>query len=270
MQTLATEDFSLKHTIESGQFFLFDKIDDFYYITHTNKIFKVKQEHNTLLYDNIKEKELKHFFNLNLNLKDATKDFDDEHLILALKKYWGLRLINQDLWQALIGFVCSQCSNIPKIKMNLKLICKYFGEKTIYDNHEFYTFPEPGSINDITKLKEAKTGYRAEYIYKINKLVKDTNLLETLRQSSYKDAKQLLMTLPGIGSKVADCAILYGLKKEESFPIDTWIKQVIEQLYLKGNKTSIKQIEQFINEKFPTNKGLKQQYLFHWARHNLK
>lgn len=270
MKTIKVEDFSLEYTIESGQFFLFDKINDFYYITHKDKIFKVKQENNTLFYDNIQENELKHFFDLNLNLKDATKDFNDKHLILALEKYWGLRLINQDLWQALIGFLCSQCSNIPKIKMNLKLICKYFGSKIIYDNMEFNTFPQPGSINDLEKLKLAKTGYRAKYIFEINKLAKETTLLERLKESSYKDAKQTLMTLPGIGSKVADCAVLYGLKKEEAFPIDTWIKQIIEKLYLEGNKSSIKQIEQTINEKFPNNRGLKQQYLFHWARHNLK
>lgn len=271
MKQIFVKDFSLEHTIENGQFFTYEKENNYYYITHKDIIFKVKQEKNILVYDNIKEKDLINFFNLDLDLKDALKEIDDKHLLLALEKYWGLRLINQDLWQTIISFICSSASNIPKIKTNLKLISKYFGNKIIFDNKEYYTFPKPGKIDNIEKLKQAKTGYRAKYIYETNKIIKQNpKLLDEIKNANYKDAKKILMTLPGIGTKVADCICLFSLGHQEAFPIDTWIKQILEELYLEKQTKTIKELEEFIEKHFNENKGLKQQYLFHWARHNLK
>ncbi len=271
MKILNIKDFSLKHTIESGQFFTFEKYNDFYYIIHKHIIFKIKQEDNTLFYDNIEENQLIHFFDLNLDLKKATQEFDDEHLLLALEKYWGLRLIKQDLWQCIISFVCSSASNIPKIKKNLKLISEFFGEKKQFENKIYYTFPQQGKIDNYEKLIHAKTGYRAKYIFEINKIVKQNpQILEQIKNADYKHAKKLLMQFPGIGTKVSDCICLFALEHKESFPIDTWIKQILEELYHDKQIKTIKQLEQFIEQYFKSNKGLKQQYLFHYARNNLK
>ena len=269
MKKLEVSDFSLEHTINSGQFFLYEKIGEFFYITISNKIFKIKQEENLLFYDNIETDELVKFLGLDEDLKKLTSDFDDEHLILALEKYWGLRILKQNLWQCIIGFLCSQCSNIHKIKTNMKLISKLFGEKVLYENMEFYTFPKPGKIDDLNKLKEAKVGYRAEYILRINELVKNTNFLEKLRKANYSEAKNMLVSCRGIGEKVAECICLYALGHKEAFPIDTWIKQTLEEIYIKRRCTN-KELCEFIDNYFGENKGLKQQYLFHWARLNLK
>jgi len=104
----------------------------------------------------------------------------------------------------------------------------------------------------------------------INNIIKNSpKLLEEIKTLNYKDAKESLMTLPGIGSKVADCICLFSLNHTEAFPIDTWVKQVIETLYLKREAKNIKEIETFIEKNFKTNKGLKQQYLFHYARNHL-
>lgn len=271
MKQILTKDFSLEHTIENGQFFTYEKNNLHYYIIHKEIIFKVKQEDNILFYDNIKQEELINFFNLNLDLKSALKQIEDKPLLLAIEKYWGLRLINQDLWQCIISFICSSASNISKIKKNLNLISKTFGQKINYDNKIFYTFPKAGKIDNLEKLKLAKTGYRAKYIYETNNIIKQNpKLLEEIKNSNYKQAKQLLMTLPGIGSKVADCICLFSLAHQEAFPIDTWIKQILEKLYLENQTKTIKQLEHFIEKQFKENKGLKQQYLFHYARNNLK
>ncbi len=270
MKEIQVTDFSLLHTIECGQFFLYEKIEEFYYVINSNIVFKVKQENNTLFYDGISERELINFFNLDLNLKELTTDFLDEHLLIALEKYWGLRLINQDLWQCIIGFVCSSASNIPKIKNNLKLICENFGEKVIFDDKEFYTFPNPSNINNLDKLNLCKTGYRSKYIYEINNiLISKPDLLDKIERSSYETSKILLMELPGIGSKVADCICLFALSHKDAFPIDTWVKQIIEKLYLKREAKNLKEIEIYIKDNFDGHKGLKQQYLFHYARLNL-
>lgn len=119
MNKIQVSDFSLKDTIESGQIFYFEKINDFYYIVDYDKIFKIKQEGNKLFFDNISENDLIYYFSLDLDLNSIKHVDDDEYILLALEKYWGLRLIRQNLFQCLIGFVCSSNSNIPKIKKTL-------------------------------------------------------------------------------------------------------------------------------------------------------
>ena len=264
MNKLKISDFSLEHTLNSGQFFLYELNEEsFYEIIHSDNKFKIKQKGNTLIYEGINENDLVHFFSLDVDLNKLTSDFSDKYLLIALEKYWGLRLIRQDLWQCLIGFVCSSASNIPKIKTNLRLMIKEFSDDG--------TFPKPSQLNNLQKLKKCRTGYRAKYIYEINKMVKENpNLLEEIKKQDYKNSKELLMRFPGVASKVADCVCLFALNHKEAFPIDTWVKQIIERLYLKKETKNFKEIENFVNKYFKRHKGIKQQYLFHYARHNLK
>lgn len=266
MNKIEVKDFSLKYTIESGQFFSFYFNQEFYWIVHKNIVFKVKQEDNFLFFSGISQEDFIDFFGLDEDLKVLTCEFDDEYLLLALEKYWGLRIIREDLWQCMIGFVCSSASNIAKIKKNMFFLSEFFGEQIEFEGKKFYTFPKPGKIDNLERIKDAKTGFRAKYIYEINEFVSNNpEFLEKIQTSNYKDAKKLLMNLPGVGSKVADCICLYGLGHKEAFPIDTWIKQVIEEIYLKKPST-IKEIEEFIQSYFKGNLGLAQQYLFHYIR----
>lgn len=269
LNSLNISNFSLDHTLNSGQFFLYEKIDDWYYIILKNVVFKVKQEENKLFYKGIKKEDLIHLFSLDIDLEKLTKDFENDlHLKVAKQKYGGLRLMRVDLFQTIIGFVLSSASNIPKIKTNLKLLCHEFGEKVEFENKIYYTFPKIGNINDLEKIKSCKCGFRSKYIYSIIEyLIQNPQFLDQIKSSNYTKAKQLLMKLDGVGTKVADCICLFALG-HDAFPIDTWIKQIIEKLYLNGEIKTIKQIEQFINCNFKQNKGIKQQYLFHYARNN--
>jgi len=266
------EDFSLEYSLECGQFFLYEKKNEFYYIIDSNKIFKVRQEKNYLFFKGISQKDLINFFNLDLDYKKVTKDFkDDIHLKIALDKYRGLRIINSDLYSCIISFVCSAASNIPKIKNNLKLICENFGDKIIFEGNPYYTFPKIGKIKNLEKLKKCKVGYRAKYIFEINTfLFENPQFLEELKKSNYVKSKLLLQKLPGIGPKVATCICLFSLKHTQAFPIDTWVIQLSNKLYLKEKTNNILKIEKFIEKKFKENRGLKQQYLFHYARNHLK
>jgi len=267
MNKIEIDNFNLKETLDSGQFFLYYLINDFYYIVHLDTIFKVKQEGDFIFYDNILEEDLISFFNLNVDYYEIYDTFNDEYLLEALNKYKGLRIIKQDFWQCLVGFVCSSCSNIPKIKKNLELISKFFGSKVIYDDMTFYTFPSVGNLIDLDKLIEAKTGYRAKYLYEINKILKDKSLIDKIKILDYLESKKELMNFPGIGSKVADCICLFSLGHLEVFPIDVWTKRVVEDLYLK-KESNTKEIEKFIKNHFKNNLGIKQQYLYHYIRNN--
>lgn len=270
MNKIKIKDFSLKHTLECGQFFYYtyDENTLFYYIVNKSDVFKVKQENNYLFYEGILKKDLIYFFSLDVNLSEITRDFKhDEYLLLSLEKYFGMRLIRADFEQCLVSFVCSSASNIPKIQKNIFLLSEHFGKKVEFDSKIFYTFPDLKNIGDIEKIKESKTGFRAKYILEISKIAKENpEFFNDIKKTDYTCAKKILMELPGIGSKVADCICLFSLNHSEAFPIDTWVKQIIEKLYLKRETKNLKEIEDFIKINFGKNKGLKQQYLFHYAR----
>jgi N-glycosylase/DNA lyase len=275
LKQIKVTDFSLEHTLDCGQFFLYEKNQEnnFYYITQNDKVFKIKQQGNTLYYngtENVTDEFITHFFSLDENLQERTKNFTDKVLTEALEKYWGLRNIRQDLFQCMIGFVCSSASNIPKIKNNLKLLCENFGTPIKFEGKIYHTFPTPVQINNLEIISLCKTGYRAKFIYSICHSLQKANKLEYIKSQNYLNSQKSLMEFMGIGIKVADCICLFALCHKESFPVDTWIKQIIEQMYLDGEERTIKEINNFIQIQFKENKGLAQQYLFHWARFNLK
>jgi N-glycosylase/DNA lyase len=276
LQQIEVTNFSLEHTIECGQFFLYEKNqeDGFYYVIENDKVFKIKQPTpDTLLYSgtpNVTQDYISNFFSIDEDLLQRTKTFTDPVLKEALEKYWGLRNIRQDLFQCMIGFVCSQRTSIPRIKNNLRLLCKIFGTPVEFEGKNYHTFPTPDQINNLELITECKTGYRAKFIYSISQSLQNNNNLEQIKTQNYLESKNSLMDFSGIGIKVADCICLFALCHKESFPIDTWIIQIIQKLYLNNEERTIKEINKFIQIQFKENKGLAQQYLFHWARFNLK
>ena len=273
MQQIIVDDFSLNHTLNSGQFFYFyTNNDDGYIIIHRNSIFKVKQIDNVLYYSGISKEELIYFFHLDFNLNLLIHPNIDSHSLAIITTYKGLRILRQDLWQCIIGFVCSAAANIDKIKTNVELISYYFGEKVEFDGRMYYLFPEPGALDNEALLREAKTGYRAKFLYEINKIIKnDPELLEKIRSSSKSEARALLTTLPGIGSKIADCILLFALQDYEAFPVDTWVSKIFNKYYLEEELTP-KQIEKVVDYYFPKGnyRGIIQQYLFHYERNNFQ
>lgn len=257
---IKVKDFNLKHSVESGQIFNFENKDGGYLVKHSDQVFFVKQQGNNLFYEGNKEFVI-NFLALNKDFSKIQAHLKKDPLTKkASEKYPGLRLLHQDLWECLISFVCSSASNIPKIKKNIKLMSENFGEK----KKGHYLFPKPGKINNLQTIKECKTGFRAKYIYEINKIV-DKDWLNKVKKADYKTAKEILTELPGVGEKIADCVCLFALQHKQSFPIDVWIKRVIEENYLK-KESNYKEIKEFAQKHFSPYQGYSQQYLYQWRR----
>ncbi|MFQ5963482.1 MAG: DNA-3-methyladenine glycosylase family protein [Candidatus Scalinduaceae bacterium] len=269
MGNLKTHDFNLKYTLESGQIFRIKKVDDWYYLNAQDKFIKIKQIKNELEFYGVGKTFIIRFFSLNENLPKILKEINrDTHIGKAIAKYRGLRIIKQEPWECLISFMCSSASNIPRIKSKLNALSEYFGKKLLFDGHKSYTFPLPGKINDFKKIMDAKTGFRAEYIFEANNTI-DIKQLNSLRTKSYEYANDELKKIKGIGDKVADCILLFSLGFYQAFPVDTWIKKIIQLLYFNNNIVPNNKIREFGMDYFGRHAGYAQQYLYLYSR-NIK
>ena len=269
MGKIKVHNFNLEHTLESGQIFRISKDNGWYYVNAQNKFFRIKQANNEVEFNGVDEEFIIYFFSLNENLPKILKEINrDKYIGKAIARYRGLRLIKQEPWECLISFICSSASNIPRIKSKLNALSKSFGKKLFLDKHQSYAFPLPGKINDYKKIKDAKTGFRARYILETNNNI-DITHLNSLRDKSYKYAKDELKKAKGVGDKVADCILLFSLGFNQAFPVDTWIKKVIQLLYFNNNVVSNDRIREFGMDYFNRYAGYAQQYLYLLSRSRL-
>jgi len=263
---MQAKDFSLAHTLDSGQFFRFDKKDELYHCFERDTSFKIRQDGNTLAFVGTTEEHVRRLFGLNQDYSAILKELKkDKTLLPALTKYPGLRIMQRDPWETLISFQCSIMSNIKKIKLNMNCLAQEFGTPLL----EGYVFPGPGTLNDLDKIKRCATGFRAKYIYSANSVI-DDRWIEKVRKMHYVQAREKLMEIDGIAEKVADCICLFSLGHFEAFPVDVWIERIMTSRYFAGKKTTHKDIRAFAKERWGPLAGYAQQFLFHHARHENK
>jgi N-glycosylase/DNA lyase len=202
----------------------------------------------------------------------------------AVKTLKGLRILRQDPWECLIAYICATYKNIPAIKQMLFNIAKNFGEKKVLDGYMFYTFPTAEKLakTNLKELAECGLGYRAKYVSETAKKVANGEVeIESLKEKSYEKARETLLTLRGVGLKVADCVSLFALEKLEAFPVDVWIKRAILKHYanhfekefigkisLKKSltKADYERLSLFGRNYFGVYAGYAQEYLFHFER----
>jgi N-glycosylase/DNA lyase len=177
----------------------------------------------------------------------------------------GVRLLNQDCYEALISFIISQNNNIPRIKGIIERMSERYGTRL----GESYLFPNVEQIGfaDIDELSELRVGFRAKYIRDaLDKLQSGEINLSELNSLNTEEARNELLKIKGVGRKVADCVLLFSMGRREVFPTDVWVKRVMEQLYFGGEDTDIKTIHSYAEKKWGKYSGYAQQYLFYYAR----
>jgi len=260
--------FSLKHTLECGQFFRFTRVLDTYIVQSSDRIFSLWQRGSSLFYEGVEEPFLVQFFRLDDDLDAIMKKIDQDPVIhQAIKKYRGLRLIRQDPWECLLSFLCSSAKAIPHIRSMIEILCKSSGKKVFWKNYMGYGFPEPHGIKTPYQLEPVRAGFRTDYLFKVS-CGMDRSQLLSLKGLSYREARGQLMGLSGVGEKVADCTLLYSLDFLEAFPMDTWIKKGLQKIYFKGEKVGEKVMGEFVYNHFGPYAGYAQLYLYHFWRHH--
>ena len=272
---LSVECFNLKYTLECGQCFRWKCVGDNEYIgVIKDRVIRIKQEGNKLLVWSNKKENLKesveHYFDLNKDYLAIESQIAsiDYNIAKSLEYSSGIRILNQPLFETIISYIISANNNIKRISRSVNDISKMFGEEIEFEGEFYYLFPNLQELKNITidHLLAVGTGFRARYIkHDIEYFLNKPQFFEKLRNLDTLEASKQLSSLMGVGPKVADCILLFALGKEEVFPIDVWVKRIMEKLYFKEN-TSMKEIKKYANEKFGVNAGIIQQHLFHNVR----
>ena len=269
------KDFNIEQILECGQCFHFVKLKDMEYVTVAyDKALRIKQESDTvILYDtdmNDYNSVWKKYFDMDTDygkikkyLKENCKELTD-----AIREKSGIRILRQDFTETLLSFIISQNKQIPHIKQIVAGISKEYGRLAgVIEGQEFYSFPKLEELLRITEddFRSLKTGFRAPYLCDAISHLKEWGEMESLADLSYEEAKNKLMTIKGVGDKVANCVLLFGLGYTSAFPVDVWIKRIMESIYFKED-TSKDKIMDYAKERFGEYGGYAQQYLFYFAR----
>ena len=259
--------FNLEATLESGQIFRYERVGDWYFLTVGDNVVKIRQSGNKIFWSSLKPFDLFRYFNLESD--SETELAKEKFLAEAVKTYSGLKIMNQDPWECAVSFICSSCSNIKRIKKNLNSIASAYGARISFEGYESHSFPNAETINgNIGLLQECGLGYRREYLAKLVGKVVSGFDFEDLKSRPYDEAKNVLMQFDGVGTKVADCILLFSLNFSEAFPVDVWIEKVMRRLYFGGRKTSLVKIADYGRDKFGKNAGYAQQFLYHYSRNH--
>ena len=272
--------FCMKHIFECGQCFRWNKEEDGSYTGVINgAVLNVNQNKEKIIFKGISKNNLEEvvrsYFDLDNNYEIMKEKLSkiDNFMEESIKFGEGIRILNQDLWECIISFIISANNNITRIKKIIEAISRKYGNEIIWQGKKYYLFPtiEQLSKASIEDLRALGTGFRDKRIYNTTQMIyKGEISLEKIKNLKNSNSiKEELLKLDGVGNKVADCIMLFSLKRYDVFPIDVWVRRVMNDLYLhKENEEDVnkKELQALAEEKYKDLAGIAQQYLFYWRR----
>lgn len=259
-----TPDFSLRQICDSGQCFrMKEEEQDCYSLIAMGRFLRMEQKEREIIFHCSREEYetvWKNYFDLDAEYARYIMAIapSDRYMQEAAAFGSGIRILKQDIWEMLITFIISQQNNIKRIRKCIDTICEKYGEEKVSaEGVCFYSFPSPEALAKVSEedFRACSLGYRSKYLVKTSRMIAEGQVdLQSLSRLDYQQARQELLKLPGVGSKVADCICLFGLHELDAFPVDTHILKVLERHYPKG----------FPFEKYQGFAGVLQQYIFYY------
>ena len=267
--------FNVQETLESGQCFRYEKLGDEYRIIAKGKLLSIRQADDKILFKTtVQEFEdiWLTYFDLNRDYRALKEVLASNDLVMreAVEYAGGIHIMRQEPWECLVSFIISQNNNIPRIRKIMDTLAKTFGRQI---EEGVYAFPAPEDLTDVSldDLLNCKTGFRAKYIMDaVRKISSGAVDLNALNDLSATEAREALMSIKGVGGKVADCVLLFAYGRTEVFPTDVWIKRVMQHFYFNKQETSVTEIHKLAKSRFGEYAGFAQQYLFVYAREFIK
>ena len=264
MITVELDNFSLKEICQSGQCFrMYETAENTYELIAGDKYLKMTQEGSIVNFYCSDMEFICYwvpYFDIDADYSSYIAKINprDTSLVEAAECGSGIRILQQDLWEMIITFLISQQNNISRIRGCVERLCEAYGEKKTSGEKEYYAFPTPEQLAGASEedLRKLGMGYRARYIAETTRSILDGEISpeRIYRFRYYRRAKQELMKLSGVGEKVADCICLFALHHMDAFPVDTHIRQVLDEHYRRG----------FPNRRYHGVRGIMQQYIFYY------
>ena len=273
--------FELADIFDCGQCFRWNKQEDGSYTGIFGKnVMNVQKQGNTVTFKGKCDGDIKEivedYFDLKRNYEEIKNKLSqiDENVKTSIEYGQGIRILNQDLWEMIISYIISANNNIPRIKGIIERLSKTYGQEIEWNGEKYYTFPTAEELKDVSveDYRKLGAGFRDMRLYETVHMILDKKVdIEQMQNNSNTlEVREQLLTLSGVGPKVADCILLFStLKRFEVFPIDVWVRRVMNELYIKNEdetKVNKKEIEKLAHEKFGNLAGIAQQYLFYWKR----
>ncbi|KAF0177918.1 MAG: N-glycosylase/DNA lyase [Limisphaerales bacterium] len=294
-------DYDLAATLASGQAFRWRPVDEAWKGIVAGRWVCLKQTGDSIRAETAVPQTdwqwLREFLQLDVNLTAVVATFpDDEPMRASVAACRGLRLLRQEPWETLVTFICSSTKQIVQIQQIIALLCERFGQpilvgddvRSLTSNAERGTgnterksetphvvsyagraFPTAARLAACSEaeLRACKMGFRAPYVRAAAQAVASGELdLARLHALTTSEARAALMSLHGVGRKIADCVLLFAYGKQDAFPVDVWVRRALKELYFPRRRPSAKRLEKFANSHFGPNAGYAQQYLFHYVR----
>lgn len=275
------DSFNLINIFECGQCFRWTKINDKCFIgVIKDAVLKVEENNNKIVFtgeSNGKnfEQLIRKYFDLDTDYSEYKRILSniDIHLKESIEFGKGIRILKQDLWECIISFIISANNNIPRIKKIIEKMSEKYGNEIEFEGKKYYTFPSAESLSkaSVQNLRDLGLGFRDKRIYNTTQMIlnKVIDLEKLVLMDDTNKMREELLKLDGVGPKVADCILLFALKRIDVFPIDVWVRRVMNDLYIHKEdeeKVSKKELQKLAETKFLGLSGIAQQYLFYWKR----
>ena len=264
--------FNVLDTLECGQIFRFAPFKKGFMVISADKCAYVYNEGDKAIIecDEADEKYFYNYFDLDRDyslIYEGARSFGVDVLSLSADLGKGIRILNQDRIETLFSFIISQNNNIKRIKGIIERLSESLGEKKNFLGHMFFAFPTAERLAEksVEFYKSIGLGYRAEYIKRLAIDIKNGLDLDSFNALNTKDLNKKLISIYGVGPKVANCVTLFGFHRSDSFPVDTWIEKVYREDF-KGQIKNRDRITEHFLEIFKENAGYYQQYLFYYKR----
>ena len=270
MKKIKKNDINLYDTITCGQIFRFIVNDGEFILILSDRVVKLTEDDNYIYIASSNEEDIEDivstFLGLSIDYDKINNELilSDSSLESMINDCKGFKITNSPKFETIVSYIISANNNVRNIQKCVNLLSERYGEKVIFEGNTYYLFPTLDVLKNITieELNDIKLGFRSKYIYE---LVNNITLsdIDKIDEMSTRDAINYLTSFKGIGLKIASCILLFGYKRLDVFPIDTWVKKYMSDNY---GISDIKDIEKYAKDNYKEYSGLAIQYMFHSKR----
>lgn len=268
--------FDPRDIFHCGQAFRWEeKTDKRFLLTACQRVIEVEKREDRIIFHNTGKEDFdriwRDYFDLDTNYEKIQQRLIRRDPVMeeAVNFGRGIRILKQEPFETLISFIISSNNNIKRIKGSVEGLARTYGEVIgFYDGRAHYAFPTPKALSEATveELKLLGLGYRARYVKETaEKVWESPGILQKMIRQKRRECLEGVTSFSGVGPKVGSCVVFFSMGKREAFPVDVWVKRIMEVLYFQEEKP-VKEIEEFAMKKFGKDAGYAQQYLFYYAR----